>query len=122
MSGSPSLQRFLMFTELRGTDVWRQSIHVYRRSLKTASPDLWARRSDLRDGIREVMTWPLAPRRHLLQTYDDSIRSREIHGSPISRAVLQIALWRAIVWATAIPIYCHRRRLTRHAERTDWPA
>jgi hypothetical protein len=69
---------------------------------------LSARRSDLRDGIRHVMSWldaiahSLAPRRHLLQTYDGSIRSREIHGSPISRAVLQIGLGRAIVWTTAI--------------------
>jgi hypothetical protein len=42
--------------------------------------------------------------------------------APISRAVLQIGLARAIVWATAVLIYPHWRRLPRHAERTDWPA
>jgi hypothetical protein len=29
MSGPPRLQRFPLFVELRRTDVWRQSIHVY---------------------------------------------------------------------------------------------
>jgi hypothetical protein len=38
MSEPPSLQRFPVYTELRGTDIWRQSIRVYQRSLKSAFP------------------------------------------------------------------------------------
>jgi 3',5'-cyclic AMP phosphodiesterase CpdA len=59
-----------MFTELRGTDVWRQSIHVYRPPLKPASPrTLQARRYGPSGVVCDVMTC-------------DTSRSREIHRGP----------------------------------------
>jgi hypothetical protein len=49
-------------------------------------------------------SWPSSRGCPSFSNLDHRACPREIHGDPISRAMLQIALGRAIVWATAILI------------------
>ncbi|MGH6857583.1 MAG: hypothetical protein ACRECP_08075 [Methylocella sp.] len=123
MSGPPSLQGFPGFTELKGTDVWRQSIHVYRRSRKTASSGQCGRAVPAHAAAWAVFYGPagsaasairgpmvcrfLAPFAAVSVVFEPwtiaLVRARYM-ATAISRAVLQIVLGRAIVWATAILI------------------
>ena len=79
---------------------------------------LQARRSGLRGGKFSLdRHWDRRMHR-LLQTFDDRIRSREIHGGPnfAGRVANRVGARHCVGG------YSHWRRLTRHAERMDWPA
>jgi hypothetical protein len=58
-------------------------------------------------------------RRRLLQTFNASIRSRAMHGEPnfAGRVANRVGARHCVGDS-----YSYGRSLTRHAERTDWPA